>query len=127
MNAFRILLILVIFLTLNSCHHDREDEAVSVQYRVMVEGQILKAVTYKSANGEVNTVDPHPHVDIWHTTEFADSDFEAHLVTEFVNESNNDEPYKLSCFVEGELVSVKEGIVSPLSEKTEEIKYFVEN
>jgi len=127
MGVFKTVMILIISLALSSCHHDVDDDAKSVQYRVIVEGPILKGVTYKSANGEINTVDPVADVNIWHTTEFTDDDFEAHFITEFVNSGTDDEPYKLSCFVEGELVSVKEGIVLPLSETTEEIKYFVEN
>ena len=83
-------------------------------------------MAYKAADGVINTVDTLAHMEIWHTTEFVNTDFEAHLIATLINDSNNNEPYKLSCFVEGKLVSVKEGVVLPQTEKTEEIKYLAD-
>jgi hypothetical protein len=127
MNVFRSTLILLSFIVLASCHGDTEDEATSVQYRVIAEDSLLTEVTYRSADEMTITLDSLIHLDMWHTTEFVDSDFDAHLKVRLVNTDNIDKPYKLSCFVEGNLVSVKEGIIAPLTEKTEEINYSVQD
>jgi len=124
MNFFRSALMIILFSALPSCHGDTEDEATGIQYRVVADESILHEVTYRSDEGMV-TEDSLSHMTMWYTTELVDTDFEAHLKATFINSGNVDKSYKLSCFVDGTQVSVKEGTIAPLTEKTEEINHSV--
>ncbi|PZR21722.1 MAG: hypothetical protein DI539_07320 [Flavobacterium psychrophilum] len=125
MKFSKLLCIAVSFFALCSCHYDTTDEAIHVQYRVTVEDSILHQVDYRTAGNTIISIDSLKHMKMWHTTEFVDEDFDAHLKATFVNDGSIDQPYKLHCFVDGELVSLKEGTISPLTESMVEINYSV--
>lgn len=127
MKAFKLLLITIIFFALCSCHYDTTDEAIHVQYRVTVEDSILHQIDYRTASNTIVSIDSLSHMKMWHTTELVEDDFDAHLKATFVNDGIVDQPYKLHCFVDGELVSLKEGIISPLAESMVEINYSIQD
>ncbi|RDI10441.1 hypothetical protein [Flavobacterium sp. AG291] len=123
MKVFHFTLFIAFTFSLYSCHGDREDEATSIQYRITAEESILSEAAYRSADGSIRIVQGLDGLTLWHTTEFVSDDFDVHLKATFENVFESGKSYKLWCFVEGELVLIKEGIAPPMEKTIVELNY----
>jgi hypothetical protein len=125
----RTLLPLLAVALLMGCSHKDDDPAaddILVQYRVNVDQPIIENISYRQADGQVVAeVEPLHETTLWHTTEYIDEPFDAHKEVRFFNDGTVEVPYKLSLFVGGHLVEVKEGLVQPQAVEIALLQYSV--